>query len=159
MKKHKSSESHRRINNQFENLVKLYLELEKKPRKYGTDEYLTSSEIHLIETVGDNDESLSVTDLARFTNVTKGAVSQSLKKLEKKGITDKEEDPNNSSRLIVILTSKGKAAYFSHKHWHETMDGGYLDYLSGLGEEKTEFLLEFMSRVESFLLSVINTED
>jgi DNA-binding MarR family transcriptional regulator len=99
-----------------------------------------------------------VTDLARFSNVTKGAISQHLKKLEKKGLTTKEEDPDNGSRSIVKLTSKGKAAFYSHKYWHETMDGGYLSYLMSLGEEKTEFLLEFMTRVESFLRMVVNSD-
>ncbi|MBT3227068.1 MAG: winged helix-turn-helix transcriptional regulator [Deltaproteobacteria bacterium] len=158
MKKHKSSESLRKINNKFEELFRLYLELEKTPRRYGTDETLTSKEIHLIEVIGDNDETLSVTDLARYSNVTKGAISQSLKKLEKKGLTTKEEDPQNSSRSIVMLSSNGKAAYFSHKHWHETMDGGYLSYLTGLEDEKIEFLMEFMSRVEAFLKSVIDSD-
>ncbi|MBU2510126.1 MarR family transcriptional regulator [bacterium] len=158
MKKHKNSESLRKINNKFEELVRLYLELEKKPRRYGTDETLTSAEIHLIEVIGDNDETLSVTDLARYSSVTKGAISQSLKKLEKKGLTLKEEDPQNSSRAIVKLSSKGKAAYFSHKYWHETMDGGYLSYLTDLGDEKIEFLMEFMSKVEAFLKSVIDSD-
>lgn len=159
MKSFAWSESFRQVHNKFENLVRLYLELEKKPRRYGTDEYLTGSEIHLIETIGDNGEAFSVSDLARYSNVTKGAISQALKKLEKKGITAKNEDPENSSRSIVVLTSKGKAAYFSHKHWHETMDGGYLKYLSEVGEEKAAILLEFMTRVESFLQTVIDSED
>lgn len=142
----------------FENLVKLYLELDKTPRRYGTDEKLTSSEIHLIEVIGDHDETLSVTDLAKYADVTKGAISQRLKKLEHKGLTAKEDDPLNGSRSIATLTSKGKAAHYSHKHWHETMDGGYLDYMSGLGEDKAEFLFEFLNRVEKFLQTVIDTD-
>lgn len=157
MKQHKQSDTLRLIHGKFERLVTLYQDLENKPRRYGTEECLTGSEIHLIEIVGDHDERLSVTDLARYANVTKGAISQGLKKLEGKGLTDKQQDPENSSRSIVGLTSKGKAAYYSHKHWHETMDGGYLDYLSGLDEEKTEFLLEFMTVVETFLQSVIDS--
>ena len=100
------------ITEQFYRLVKLANELEKTPRRFGTEEPLTGTEIHLIELIGDNEECLSVTDLARLLNITKGAVSQTLKKLEHKQLTLKEEDPENLSRLIVKLTFKGKTAYF-----------------------------------------------
>ena len=146
------------IHGKFANLVKLYQEMERKPRKYGTDEYLTGSEIHLIELIGDNNERDSVSDLARISNVTKGAISQNLKRLERKGLTEKEEDPANSSRSIVTLTSKGKAAYYAHRHWHERMDGGYLSYLEKLSDSEKQFVLSFMTRVETFFKSILLSE-
>lgn len=147
------------IHEKFEKLVQLYLEIEKTPRRYGTNELLTSVEIHLVELIGDNHEQLSVTELANASGVTKGAISQNLKKLEKKGLSGKDEDPANASRAIVQLTSKGKAAYFAHKHWHETMDGGYLQYINELDEEKITFVLEFLARVEQFLESIVGETD
>ena len=139
------------ITEQFYALVKLAQKLENTPRRFGTDEALTSAEIHLIEIIGDNNELLSVTDLSNLLGVTKGAVSQNLKKLEKKGLTEKIEDPQNISRSIVKLTSKGKTAYYAHKHWHETMDGGFKDYFTSLSQDRIDFLVEFMARVEDFL--------
>ena len=144
------------IHEKFNRIVNLSEKLEKEPRTYGTDQLLTSSEIHLIEVIADN-EDFSVTDLAKLMGITKGAVSQTLKKLEKKGLTFKEEDPRNISRANVRLTSKGKAAYYSHKHWHETMDGGFKSYYTDLEEEKITFLLDFMTRVEGFLNRIITT--
>ena len=73
-------------------------------------------------------------------------------------LTKKKEDPENSSRSIVELTSKGKAAYFAHKHWHETMDGGYEAYYKNLEEEKIMFLIEFMTKVEIFLKRAVATD-
>jgi DNA-binding MarR family transcriptional regulator len=143
----------------FVGLVRLYEVLESTPRRYGTDELLSSSEIHLIERIGDNNESLSVTDLAGLLGVTKGAVSQHLKKLTKKELTKKKEDPRNLSRSIVKLTSKGKAAYYSHKHWHEKMDGGYKAYFMSLDPDRVRFLYEFMARVEDFMTRAINAKD
>ena len=147
-----------RAHQKFAHIVELYQKLERMPRTYGTDELLTSSEIHLIETIGDHNENFSVTDLANFMGVTKGAVSQKLKKLEQKSLTAKREDPENSSRSIVELTSKGKAAYFAHKHWHETMDGGYEAYYKNLDEENILFLIEFMTKVEIFLKRAVATK-
>jgi DNA-binding MarR family transcriptional regulator len=157
--RHKKNRLINQLHEKFDNLVQLYLEIEKTPRKYGTGELLTSVEIHLIELIGDNHEQLSVTELATASGVTKGAISQNLKKLEKKGLSGKDEDPANASRAIVQLTSKGKAAYFAHKHWHETMDGGYLQYIEELGEEKIAFVLEFLVRVERLLESIIAEGD
>ena len=75
------------IHERFNNLVKLAAQLEKTPRRFGTDEPLSSREIHIIEASGDNGEIFSVTDLARLLGITKGAVSQNLKKMEKRGLT------------------------------------------------------------------------
>ncbi|MCB2169909.1 MAG: MarR family transcriptional regulator [Deltaproteobacteria bacterium] len=139
------------IHERFRSVVALAVRLEQTPRPFGTDEHLTSSEIHLIEIIGDNDEALSVTDLSKVLGVTKGAVSQNLKRTEKKGLTLKLEDPQNSSRSIVKLTSKGKTAYFAHKHWHETMDGGFKEFFLNLKPERIDFLIDFLAKLETFL--------
>lgn len=139
------------IHERFKTVVELAVQLEQAPRHFGTDERLTSTEIHLIEIIGDNDEAYSVTDLSKTLGVTKGAVSQNLKKTEKKGLTSKIVDSENSSRSIVKLTSKGKTAYYAHKHWHETMDGGFRDYFSNLNPERIDFLIEFLGKLEIFM--------
>jgi DNA-binding MarR family transcriptional regulator len=139
------------IHERFRSVVALAVRLEQTPRPFGTDERLTSSEIHLIEIIGDNAEALSVTDLSKVLGVTKGAVSQNLKRTENKGLTLKIEDPQNSSRSIVKLTSKGKTAYFAHKHWHETMDGGFKEFFLNLKPERIDFLIDFLAKLETFL--------
>jgi DNA-binding MarR family transcriptional regulator len=134
----------------FSRLVKLWQQLENQPRKLGTDEMLSSSEIHIIELVGQN-EGLSVTGLAGRLGITKGAVSQTLKGLEAKKLIVKESDPANTSRKAVSLSTKGKIAYYSHLQWHEAMDGGFRDYFINLPEDKIRFMEEFLSMLEQFL--------
>jgi DNA-binding MarR family transcriptional regulator len=131
--------------------------MEKTHKSFGTGEMISHSEIHLIEIIGDTQD-LSVTDLSRHMGITKGAVSQSLKRLEKKGFTTKQTDPENLSRTIVMLTSKGQTAYWSHKHWHETMDGGFLKYLDELDDESFEIILDFLVKVESFYKLRLDSE-
>ena len=145
------------IKSKFNAVIALARRLETEPRKYGTDIMLTGVEIHLIELVGDH-ENPSVTDIARLFGVTKGAVSQRLKRLEQKGVIQKRVDPANSSRSMISLTSKGKVAYFAHKHWHETMDGGFKDYLHGLGPEKIAVIEEFITRVEDFFKRMVSAD-
>src|SRR5210317_977618 len=95
------------IRGKFQSILSLAKKMEKTQKSFGTGEIISHSEIHLIEIIGDTQD-LSVTDLSRHMGVTKGAVSQSLKRLEKKGFTTKKTDPENLSRTIVMLTSKGQ---------------------------------------------------
>lgn len=144
-----------RLHEKFANIIKLANELEKTPRTYGTDYPMTSAEIHLIEIIGDNENSYSVTDLSKIIGVTKGAVSQTLKKLESRGFVIKETDPSNLSRITVALTSRGKTAYYAHRDWHETMDGGFKDFFSNLSDEKLSFLYETLNKIEVFYKKVM----
>jgi DNA-binding MarR family transcriptional regulator len=138
------------IAEKFSRVVKLWQDVEKKPQKFGTEENLYSSEIHLIEAIGENNH-LSVTDIAKYLGVTKGAVSQTLKKLENKGLAIKNTDPLNSSRAIVVLTAKGKMAFYAHEHWHEQMDGGFRQYMNSLAQEQMDLIYEVLSNVENFI--------
>lgn len=131
--------------------MRLAVELDRSPKKFGTGELLSHAEIHLIEIIGDH-EGLSVTDIGNCLGITKGAVSQSLKKLEHKGYSVKKTDPDNLSRSIVSLTAKGQTAYWAHKHWHETMDGGFSHYLESLNDDELRVIMNFLTRTEDFLV-------
>ena len=93
------------IHGKFQSILSLAMKLDQMPKKFGTDKDLSHSEIHLIEIIGDN-QNQSVTDLAGLLGITKGAVSQSLKRLEKKGFTRKSPDPANLSRILKALTDE-----------------------------------------------------
>ena len=134
----------------FSRVVKLWHQQNSKPRELGTGTKLTGAEIHLIEVIGQK-EALSVTDLARQLGITKGAVSQTLKRLEAKDLVMKEVDPANISRMTVSLSTKGKIAYYSHLQWHEAMDGGFREYFVNLPEDKIRFMGEFLQMLEQFL--------
>ena len=148
--KQKQEVSPRSIVESFKRVAGKWHKLEKQPRKFGTDIELHSSEIHLIEVIGEN-AGLSVTDIAGLLGVTKGAVSQTLKKLETKNLANKKEDPTNTSRALVELTLRGREAFDAHKRWHEAMDGGFRSYFLSLDNDKILFLKEFLKIFETFL--------
>lgn len=77
---------HLSLHGKFQSRLKLAMELDRFPKRFGTDELLSHSEIHLIEITGDH-VGLSVTDMGNCLGITKGAV-----------------------------TSKGRTAYWAHKH-------------------------------------------
>lgn len=124
-------------------LVYRLIEADKKIRYYGTGEQLTESEIHMIKAVRDN-EGLHITGLAKGLNITKGAVSQVVMKLEKKGMVVKERDAGNMSRLLLRLTQKGEAAYKTHELFHRKFEAYVEKTLKDATPENREFLKGFM---------------
>lgn len=139
-----------KLHGKFQTLMDLANRLDQEPKRFGTDQNMTHTEIHLVEMIG-NHEGASVTEISTLIGVTKGAVSQNLKRLEKKGLVVKKTDPDNLSRNLIELTSKGKTAFWAHRDWHETMDGGFMNYLQNLEPEESRIILEFVCRVEDFL--------
>ena len=140
----------RHLVEKFMAIVRRTAELENRPWHFGTTETLYRSEIFLLELIGDQ-ESIGVTEAADLLGITKGAVSQTLKKLDAKGLVEKRSDPINSLKACLYLTNKGKSAFYAHKHWHETMDGGFKDYFSRLSQENISFLDEFLNQLDAFL--------
>ena len=121
--------------------------VDKKTRTYGTEVKLHDAEIHMIKSIKEND-GIHVTGLADILGVTKGAVSQILMKLEKKGMIQKKIDPDNLSRLSLCLTSKGEVAYFHHEELHEEFDQMVDSILEGTSTENAGFLLSFFNALE-----------
>ncbi len=119
-----------------------------KVRTYGTDAPLHEAEIHMIKAIS-NGAGISVTELAEKLEVTKGAVSQILNRLNKKGMILKSADPKNLSRLSLSLTEKGECAGKNHALLHEKFDACVASALAGADEKEKEFLLKFLNRLNA----------
>lgn len=118
----------------------------KNPHNYGTDVNIYRSEIHIIKLIGDYAD-LHVSEIARKFGVTKGAISQSLKKLERKGLVEKYVDQTNNTRLLVRLTNIGRVAYLTHEEYHKELDEDFFLYLSQLNQQELEILQIFIKKV------------
>ena len=137
-----------KISEKLVRVLNLYLENQKKPRKYGLEELLYPSEVHLIMMIGQN-PSAGVTELARKAGVTKGAISQMIQKLVKKQLIRKSQDPENSKKAVLTLTNKGKIAYYSHERMHEEIDRELFVYLKKLRASELKVLQRFFSLLEA----------
>ena len=125
-------------------------ELEKEPHQYGTGMLLQHAEMYLVEILGQN-EGMSVTRVAGIMQITKGAVSQTLKKLEQKGLVQKFADPANASRTLLYLSGEGKRVLKAHQKWHRKVDGGFTEYLDSLEGAEVLVIRDFLNRYEFFL--------
>lgn len=93
----------------------------RKPRKYGTDDLLYTSEADMIDLIGKS-EPISATDIARIQNITKSAVSKTITKLRNKELVKQITDQNDNRKMNLELTSKGKEVYNFHKNIDDTVD-------------------------------------
>ncbi len=118
-------------------------EIDKKTRYYDTDQQLFEAEIHMIKSIKES-EGIHVTGLADLLGVTKGAVSQIIMRLQKKGMIIKDTDPRNLSRLVLRLTPKGETAYANHEKLHQEFDDLVSEILKDASEDKIAFLREFL---------------
>lgn len=124
------------------------VDLDKKTRYFGTDVPIFYSEIHVIMAIAQH-PGIHVGGLAEILGVTKGAVSEILKKLERKALVIKEVDDLNLSRYSLSLTEKGKKAHGNHMHYHDILNDMVEDELQNASEQELEFL-------SNFLMSLIN---
>jgi len=139
--------------NEFIKILYKLTELEKTPFDFGTDELLYPSEIHTIDAIGD--QCNTVTDISLKFGITKGAVSQVIAKLYKKGYITKERNVAYSKEILLSLTERGLVAYKSHKKLHKSMDIGMAKLINGYSDEYLQhfknMLRELGEEVDKFI--------
>lgn len=111
---------------------------------------LFPSEIHLMLLIGD-DQERNVTKMAEKLGVTKGAISQTLSRLEKKGILKKTKDPFNKNELTAIFTPLGKDALDKYQEMRMTFSNHFIKYFSSLSESERNVVGLFLSHMEEIL--------
>lgn len=89
----------------FIRILHLYSTIDKKPKDYGTGDLLYVSEIHAIHYIGTNPE-INMTQLAELSGVTKGAVSQTVKRLVGKRYVARYKS-RNRKEVNLRLSDKG----------------------------------------------------
>jgi DNA-binding MarR family transcriptional regulator len=77
-------------------MVNKYNALEKAPVKLKKGHTLYHSERHMIDNIGANPE-MNITEFAESLGVTKGAISQVVSKLEKKGMVKRRRRKGSNS--------------------------------------------------------------
>jgi DNA-binding MarR family transcriptional regulator len=123
---------------------------EKKSIDYGTGNRLFRSEVHTIEAIGDNPD-INVTDLALYLGVTKGAISQIVDKLIKKGLVNKVMATPGVNEVALSLTEKGMLVHKKHKEHHAEMYREIAQMMAHCSPEQVEFLKNIQDVVERFL--------
>lgn len=85
----------------------IYVTRNTKLHDYGNGEYYSATEMHILEKIYFN-PGITVTEIAKMNNCTKSAVSQSVSKLEKKGLITKTPQECHGKRISLWATAEGK---------------------------------------------------
>lgn len=138
------------ISSLMEQIVYKYMQTETIQRNYGTDIMITQVEIHTIEAIG-NHNGISITELAANRHKTKGAVSQLIYKLVKKGLVKKTVSETSDAQVSLYLTPLGQQAYEGHKKLHEQINDEVFVALREMSDSAYNDLFLILSKFEKFL--------
>jgi DNA-binding MarR family transcriptional regulator len=135
----------------FIGAVSKYNALGKLPVKINSKHDLYHSERHMLDKIGDH-PALNVTDFAKALGVTKGAVSQVVKKLEGKGVVRRYKSGTNEKEVFLELTETGRKIYLEHKKTNDKTLEPLLDELKKHPDDKIKFLIEMFKWIDGYLV-------
>ncbi|MBQ9421143.1 MAG: MarR family transcriptional regulator [Lachnospiraceae bacterium] len=108
---------------------------------------IMNAEMQLIRTVGRHD-GISAGDAAKELGITKGAVSQTMARLDKKGsFILREQDPENASKLRLHLGEDGCRVHEAHERYHRELDALEQDLLRVATPAERAFLEKYLRTI------------
>lgn len=119
------------LSNIMYHFSQMQTESNKQQTDYGTGDLYTPVEVHTVTHIEEY-PGITVTEIAKRTARTKGAVSQIIAKLEDKGLVRREQNQNNARQFFLYVTEKGLELSKKHKEFDEQKLGPVLDDLIAL---------------------------
>lgn len=143
----KSAAPAEEIMDTFTRLLNKAAAIEREPVDTGDGVRLYTSEVHLIDMAGRFPEE-SMSSLAGRLGITKGALSQTAKKLEEKGYLERANREGNQKTTHLRLTPSGRRAYDWHRAYHAIVNGRIAQEISGIGDHDRENLGRLLLSLE-----------
>lgn len=130
----------------------------RNPRRYGTEDLLYTAEADMVAAIGDN-ENISASDIAKMLNITKSAVSKTIIKLNKKGIINQIADVNDSRKMLLFLSPKGRIIYDTHKYIDNSADNYTKSALAECTDEEIQAYIKIAKINIKTMYEIIGTND
>lgn len=96
--------------------VETYTNYMKVARDYGTGETINMVEVHTLTLIEQN-PGIMAKEVALMWNRTKGAVSQTLSKLEKRGFIERRKENGNVKNVHLYVTAAGQKLSEAHRNY------------------------------------------
>lgn len=111
---------------------------------------LFPKEVHVILLVH-QERNINAKSMADTFGVTKGAISQTIKRLVEKGMLHKKKNPEQPKELLITLTSSGQeaAAYFLKTK--NSLAKKYSAYLMNLSSKERKTIDSFLKKLDEIL--------
>lgn len=137
----------RSINELLVNLFNHVMDMES--RAIITEEYsdITNNDMHIIEAIG-VEEPRNMSEIARRLSVTVSTLTTNMNGLERKAYIRRERSQKDKRVVHVLLTEKGKKAFYHHRDFHKKMIRAIV---KDLNEEELEILYRCLVNINSFL--------
>lgn len=121
--------------------------IEKEPVDVGYGDLLHTSEIHLLDMAGRYPQE-NMSGIALRLGVTRGAVSQTVKKLEQKGYVQRLGEEGDNKNLTIRLTNRGARAFEWHLNYHANVNHIIAQEISRLDSHDRENIKNILMRLE-----------
>lgn len=148
-----NSLTHKALVGQIFRVLKKCFTLEKRNIVQFEGVSLYPSEIHLLLFLR-QEEHRNVTHIAERLSMTKGAVSQTLARLEKKKMLRKRKDPYQKNEVSVTFTPLGQTVIEYFQQQQRLVGLRHDEYFSALTENDRHTIGHFLTHVEHILDSI-----
>ena len=119
-----------------------------KRRKYRRENEnldLSLTQFHIIELIDKNDK-INNKFLAKELNLSKPAVTKSIKKLLSKNLVVELNNEENKREIYYKLTKEGEKLSFIHDELHKQAVKKYEEVLKVFDDKEMETIIEFLQR-------------
>lgn len=113
-----------------------------------TEEFkdITNNDMHIIEAIG-IEEPRRMSDIAKRLGVTMGTLTTNMNSLEDKGYIVRERSSADKRVVLVVLTPKGKRAFYHHRGFHQNM---IKSVVKGLDEDEMKVMIKCLLNLNEF---------
>lgn len=132
-----------------EMLVKLFNNvMDAEEKAVITEEFkdITNNDMHIIEAIG-IEEPRRMSDIAKRLDVTMGTLTTNMNSLEDKGYIVRERSTADKRVVLVVLTPKGKKAFYHHRGFHRDMIKAIV---KGLDEDEMKVMIKCLLNLNEF---------
>ena len=144
-----AQQTKRSINELLVNLFNHVMDLEGEAVITPQFQDITNNDMHIIEAIG-IEEPRNMSAIAHKLSVTVSTLTTNMNGLEKKGYIRRERSQEDKRVVYVILTEKGKKAFYHHRDFHKKMIKAIVKDLT---EEEMELLYRCLQNLNQFFES------
>ena len=136
-----------KFNNRFNSFALAFEQLKKAQHRNSIDKSITINDVHLIDLIGRN-QPVNLVKLSELLEVSRSAITQSVRRLTKKDLVSFEFAPDNEKNKYLILSKKGVDVFNIHKEQQEHIETAIFSVLKNYSEEDLQRVMKLMDDVE-----------
>ena len=135
------------FNNRFNRFILAFDQLKKNQHKSGVDKSITLNDVHLIVAIGKN-QPLNLVKLSELLEVSRSAITQSVRRLIQKNLVFFDFDSNNGKNKYLRLSEKGIEIFKIHKEQQAYIEKSIFSVLNNYSEVELQTVVKLMDDIE-----------